>query len=439
MHNQPNTDLEQLLQDYATEPVPAHISVSGGKISEVNSALAFSLPGVMTGVMVVAEAGMATALWAFLLGGLALSLVGFATGIVGVRKRVSSYMLIRDSFGSRGANIVNLCIALSMFGWFGVNIVLFSSAMEYLLADISDITLPHWLAPVCGGALMTASAIFGFKSIQKLAAIIVPIQLLVLCVLLYKLVDQASLADILSASGTASMGLGEAVSAVVGSFIVSALVMPDLTRYGRSTKDAAIASFLPFLGSATLVYCISAAAAVWLSETDVLAMLQAAGLGILALVFVIFSSTITNAVNLYGCGLSIAAIVPHFKEWQIVIFSGIAGTAVAFAGISDHFIDFIFSLGIIFMPIGAIYTAHYILEVKSERLNKPKGPQDVSSTTFSWPAILAWLAGMGVAFLTSQKKVLLTQIPAFDALIASALAYVVLIKIDEVTKRRRRR
>lgn len=426
MEERSSTDFEALLQDYATEPVPAGIRVSGARISSINTALAFSLPGMLTGIAVVTEAGARTAIWAFLLGGAILSIVGFVTGFVGVQRRLSSYMLIREAFGPQGARLVNLCIALSMFGWFGVNLALFTEAASSSLASSFGPLLPPWLLMGAGGALMTAAAIFGFKSIQKLSAVIVPLQLFVLGALAYRLVGESSVGELLDIPGASAMGLGGATSAVVGSFIVSAMVMPDLTRYGKTTGDALTASVAPFLGSATLVYMVSAAAALVFAESDVLSLLQLAGIGVLALLFVLLSSTITNAVNLYGCGLSVSAVTEKFKEWQVVLASGIAGTIVAFSGIFDRFIDFIFSLGIIFMPIGAIFSIHYFLQ--------RRGFTPCTVRAVSWPAMLAWIAGVLCANLTSSEVFSLSQTPAIDALLTASVSYLLFLKLESVLR-----
>ena len=59
-----------------------------------------------------------------------LTIIGCITGSIGARTRLSSYMLVRIAFGDRGASLVNLAFALSLLGWFGVNIDLFGVDTE---------------------------------------------------------------------------------------------------------------------------------------------------------------------------------------------------------------------------------------------------------------------------------------------------------------------
>ncbi|MCR8924222.1 cytosine permease [Dasania sp. GY-MA-18] len=421
--SQNKSNIEDLLEDYATSPVPEGIAVGGLRISMINTALTFSLPGLVTGVAIGTSLGLIDALIAFVAGGLILALFGFITGLVGVRNRLSSYMLIRLSFGEKGSQLVNICIAFSMFGWFGVNVYLFGDAGAGLWALFAEQALPSWIFVLLGGVLMTAAAIVGFKSIQKLSAVVVPLQIIIFSVLVFNTLSHVDLGELVARPIVANMSMGAAISAVVGSFMVAALVMPDFTRYGKTTADAAMASFIPYLFMATIVYVGSALAALWLLETDILKLLVAAGLGSMAFIFILFSSTITNAVNLYGCSLSLAAVFPKLKEWHITLASGVLGTIVAFAGILEHFIDFIFSLGVIFSPVAAIYVADFFLVNRGHYAQRHCD----SVPAISWPAISAWLLGILVAFVSSEGAIRLTTIPACDSFLSAVIIYVLLM------------
>ncbi|SVE56643.1 uncharacterized protein METZ01_LOCUS509497, partial [marine metagenome] len=169
-----------LFEDYATEPVPSHIRVNGYRIALVNCGLALSLSGLILGVELGASMGLAASTVAFIVGGIVLALIAAITGYIGVKVRLSSYMIIRYAFGSRGSQLVNLCMAVSLFGWFGVNASLFSQAAAELWTTLTGVLLPEWLFTVVGGVLMTSGAALGFRSLKFLSVLLVPVQLLVL-------------------------------------------------------------------------------------------------------------------------------------------------------------------------------------------------------------------------------------------------------------------
>ena len=238
-------NFDDLAEDYAIKPIPAEISVGGFRIAMINTALAFSLPTLLTGVQ-LSTIGTKEAICAFVWGGMILAIIGSVVGLVGLRNRLSTYMLIRFSFGSQGAKLVNVCMALSLFGWFGVNVYLFGQAASGLWLSLTGIELKRWVFVLTGGLLMTAGAIFGFKSVQKLAVLIVPIQVLIFIFLLNKTFTGTSLQELLTLPIQNQLTQGKAISAVVGSFIVAAVIMSDFTRYGRTWWDSVLASFIPY-------------------------------------------------------------------------------------------------------------------------------------------------------------------------------------------------
>lgn len=422
-------NFDGLIEDYATKPVPVHISTSGLRIAMINTALACSLPALLTGVQLSTMISIKEAVSAIIWGGIIVAIIGAVAGMVGLRNRISTYMLLRFSFGLQGSRLVNLCMALSLFGWFGVNVYLFSQAARELLFSLTAVEVQPWCFVLTGGLLMTAGTIFGFKSVQRLALLIVPVQMLILIFLLNKIVTGASLQELLTVPVQNQLTLGEAISAVVGSFIVAAVIMPDFTRYGKTWMDSVLASFIPFLCATTIVYSIAAFAAVSTGKTDILELMLAMGMGLSAFVLVIFSSWITNSVNLYSCSLSIVAIFPKLREWQVAIVSGSIGTGVAFFGILEHFIDFIFSLGIIFSPIVGIYVVDYFI--------LRNGHYDIANmakdTGISCIALVSWLLGIVAAYGAGRSLFHLTGIASCDALLVATLSYL-LLKLLRKTK-----
>lgn len=408
-----------LFEDYATEPVPADIRASGFRIAMINCGLAFSLPGLVLGVELGATMGLAASTTAFVFGGAVLAMIAAITGYVGVKVRLSTYMTIRYAFGSRGSSLVNLCMALSLFGWFGVNASLFGQAAAELWVTLTGVRAAESIFVITGGVLMTAGAALGFKSLKFLSIILVPIQLLVLVWLANITITGANLTDLLRIEPTGGISMGDAVSVIVGGWIVGAVAAPDLTRYGRTVGDAVTAAALPFLVASSFIYVIAAMAGLWSGEDDLLKVMTAAGLGVAAFIFVVFSSWITNAVNLYGCSLSINAVFRKLREWQIAVMSGVLGTILALAGILDHFVGFVFSLGIIFTPVAGIYVIDYFLIQRDLYLS---GNTEVKRTV-SVAAFVAWLIGIAIAVAADAGFFTVTRIAAIDSLLATSLIY----------------
>ncbi|MCZ6876012.1 MAG: cytosine permease [bacterium] len=417
-----NNESTDLFEDYATEPVPTQIRVGGLRIALINCGLAFSLPGLVLGVELGTTMGLVASTKAFVFGGAVLALIAAITGYVGVKVRLSSYMIIRYAFGSRGSNLVNLCMALSLFGWFGVNASLFGQGAAELWTALTGGPAAESIFVMAGGVLMTVGAALGFKSLKFLSMILVPFQLLVLVWLAQITLTGTDLADLLRIEPTGGISMGDAVSAIIGGWIVGAVAAPDLTRYGRTLGDAVLAAAIPFLIASSFIYVIAAMAGLWSGEDDLLKVMTALGLGVAAFIFVVFSSWITNAVNLYGCSLSINAVFQGLAEWRIAVVSGILGTLLALVGILDHFVDFVFSLGVIFTPVAGIYIIDYFFLRRDTYLS---GDTEVTRRV-SVAAFVAWLIGIGVAVAAGAGIFTFTRIAAIDSLLATSLVFLAL-------------
>jgi cytosine permease len=408
-----------LFEDYATSPVPSHIRVNGYRIALINCGLALSLTGLILGVELGANLGLAASTVAFVAGGVVLALIAGITGYVGVKVRMSSYMIIRYAFGSKGSNIVNLCMAVSLFGWFGVNASLFAQAAAELWTTLTGIALPEWVFTIAGGVLMTAGAALGFQSLKFLSVLLVPVQLLVLLWLVQITLTGTSFTELVHVEPVGGITLGDAVSAVIGSWIVGAVNQPDLTRYGKTFADSAIAAAVPFFIAGSFIYVVAAMAGLWSGESDLLPVMIALGMGAAAFVFVLFSSWITNAMNLYGCSLSINAVFRNLREWHIAVASGVFGTALALAGILDHFVEFVFSLGILFTPVAGIYVVDFFCFRRELYLS---GNTEVERAV-SVPAFVAWIVGIAVAVAAGKGWFTLTGTAAIDSLLVTSLLF----------------
>lgn len=411
-----------LFEDYATTPVPPNIGVSGYRIALINCGLAFSLTGLILGVELAASLGLASSTIAFVSGGAVLAFIATITGYVGVKVRMSSYMIIRYAFGRAGSRVVNLCMAVSLFGWFGVNASLFAQAADELWTTLTGFDLAEPVFTVAGGLLMTAGAALGFRSLKFLSVLLVPVQLLVLLWLAQLTLTGTTFGELLPIEPAGGVTRGDAISAVIGSWIVGAVNQPDLTRYGKTLADSAIAAAIPFLFAASFIYVVAAMAGLWSGESDLLPVMIALGMGAAAFVFVLFSSWITNAMNLYACSLSINAVFRKLREWHIAVASGVFGTALALAGILDHFVDFVFSLGILFTPVAGIYVVDYFCFRRSLYLS---GSTDVERAV-SVPAFVAWLVGIAVAVAAGNERFALTGTAAIDSLLVASLVFFVI-------------
>lgn len=414
--------MADFMQDYATSPVPESRTVGGIRIGLILGALSFAVPSLVAGAQIGGALGLQRGMVAFALSGLFLTVVGTAVGIIGARNRVSSYVLIQCLFGRSGANLLCLAIAVSMLGWYGVNMDLLSAALQHLLHQLFAWRPAAWAIEVVAGVLMTVTAVYGFQMLNRVSSLVSPVLLLLTLYLGAKGVAAFS-GDMQSVLPQAPpLDDGEAVTAVVGGMVMTAVLMQDFTRFARRNGDVAKAVSLSCFVFSNLAYLAAAVAAIVAQEEDILLVMMAFGLGAGALGLVFLSSWVTNVINLYSCSLSLSSVFPLRRQWHLTVASGALATVAALLNILDSFTTFLIGLSIIFAPIGGIFIADFYLL----RRMRPYSLTNFGSSPTNWAALLAWALGACVPMLSAQAGVRITGIEVADSLLVALLAYTVL-------------
>ncbi len=405
--------------EFSTTPVPADRSIPWWRIAVSNVLFSVSLPGLIEGLDLARAAPRGNFLSAILVGSIFLTVLGALTSIVGSRTRLSSYMLTRVAFGAHGAAALNLAFGLSLIGWFGVNINLFAEAMLKVIEALWGYTADPWPIELAAGALMTATTVVGLRAINFLSVLIVPVLCVVCAFMLANALGHGSIDLLLSRAPAAGMSFGDAVSAVVGGYIVGAVIMPDTCRFIGTTTGAVWTAVLTYLVSGAAVPVIGGLAALATGRVEILDLMLFMGLGAGAFAIVFSGSWVLNALNLYSAGLSVDAALPLLRRERATVLCGLVGTLAAFVHILDHFLAFLFYLSIVFVPVASVIVLDYFLV----------RPADYGAGAYQRirrvepQALIAWASGALVAVLGSMGYLRLSGIAAIDALGVAALVF----------------
>lgn len=405
--------------EFSTTPVPTDRSIPWWKIALSNALFSVSLPGLIEGLDLAHAAPSGSFIYGIAVGSLILTVIGVLTSVVGSRTRLSSYMLARIAFGTYGSTVLNLTFALSLVGWFGVNINLFGDAVVKVLAALWGYHGSEWPIELIAGVLMTVTTLVGLRAINMLSAIIVPVLIAVCGLMLLSAVRHGSVTQILALAPTSGMSFGDAVSAVVGGYIVGAVIMPDTCRFIGPARGAVWTAVITYLVTGAAVPLIGGLAGLATGRVEILDLMLFMGLGAGAFAIVFGGSWLLNALNLYSAGLSVDAASPGIRRDRATLVCGLAGTLTAFLHILDHFLTFLFYLSIVFVPVASIIVLDFFFIRPADYL----GAASASVRRAEPAALIAWATGACVAVLGSAGYLRLSGIAAVDALIVAALLY----------------
>jgi cytosine permease len=350
------------------------------------------------------------------------------TGIVGVRARVPTAILMRRAFGEAGGKAVAAILILTLFGWFGVQTEMLVDSIRTLLASSFGSTIPRLTVTIACGAIMSSTAIIGFRALGKIAYVAVPLLLAVIAVPTYIAIATHDVAPMLGAPAASTpYSFGLIVSIISGGHMVAVTIAPDITRFLRSPRDVVIGMVVSLGCALPVLLLLSALLAVIYGNANLIAILVAAGVGAPALLVIVLATWTSNDKNLYESALSLATLFPRRERWQLTAVAGLVGTGLAAAGIFEHFIELLIFLGITIAPIAGVYLVEFW--TAPERFTA-----DIQPRAVRWPAFIAWICGIfvGLAALPHSSYgfewIRLTSIPTLDALLAAALSQWVLLR-----------
>ena len=421
---------ESKTDDYSTSAVPDSGTISGIRLGLILAAFIVTLPTLLLGSELGITLGFSLGLWSFAIGAGILCFVGCLTAVIAATTRLSTYMLLQFAFGHRGGKIVTVLIILALLGWFGVTVQLFGKTTSVFIRDIFDVELSELIFRFAGAAIMILTASFGIKSLGKLSNLAVPILFIALVATVIYAMREFPAANIWESSPRQGMGLGIAISSVVGSFILGVIHLPDICRYATNVFHGCLAAIIGFGIVFPIVLIATAILGLLTNNKDVLQIMLLLGLGLPALIVIVFALWTTGTTNLFSNSIAWATILP-FSYKKLVLAAGIVGSVFAFLGIMNHFIPFLLFLGIIIPPVAGVYFADYFLlngkHYKTENL--------VNVRPYSINAFVAWIVAAIVGYATVKGYLRLSGISSIDSILVAFVGYWLLEKLGSVRVR----
>jgi purine-cytosine permease-like protein len=184
----------------------------------------------------------------------------------------------------------------------------------------------------------------------------------------------------------APLGMLAGLDLVIGYQVSWSLMFADYTRFQRRESGAFAAVLIGLTCSSVWLMLVGAGAARLGGSNDPTAMVLGLGAPSIALLIIGLSTLTTNFVNLYLSALALRALVPRAPRSASVLLIGAIGTALGLLtdDLLGRYADFMGLIATALLPIVAVALVHFfVLRASAERLSR-----------WSWPALLAWLAGV---------------------------------------------
>lgn len=375
-----------------------------------------------------------TVIIAVIIGSIILAILGGLMALIGGYAKMTTYTIMRYPFGRIGASILGLiCSGIGGMLWF---------TMQTWLAGvlISSMLPGYWFtnivaATVWSGILMMITSLYGIAAIIILSYVLGPMFLL----LVYFGAAAAfeafgGLPALLAYKPATPVSIGALITTVVGYYAVGAVIVSDISRYGRKPTDGAKAwSAHIMLFNTTLLLVGAFSIMLTGTENIALAMLKI-GMGYSALAFLFLTQIDTNDSNLWVSSLAwVNAIGGRLTRRHWAAIMGVVGTiwaalvAYGFGPSMQVLFDFGGYLGKLIPQMGTIMIADffifrpYVLGLKDAIKRYKFGPGSKYSIV-NVAGIISWIISSVLAFYAEAVG----MTPAVMGMVSGFILYLII-------------
>ena len=138
-------------------------------------------------------------------------------------------------------------------------------------------------------------------------------------------------------------------------------LISDYTREAKQPVKATAVSAIVYGVISCWMYLIGMGAAIYTGESDIAQIMVKAGLGIVGLLIIIFSTVTTTFLDAYSAGISSETLSHKLNGKYIAIAVTVVGALAAIVYPMDNITNFLYLIGSVFAPMIAIQIADFFL------------------------------------------------------------------------------
>ncbi len=388
-----------------------------------------------------------SAVLAVILGVTILTILTTLLGIMAQRTGMSLALISRYSYGSFGANLPLLIMALLTLGWFSsitgmtgaiwgdlfkTNIVVFDPSFIGF-TNQQVISLEVFLASIIFGLLFTFTAIKGVKGLEAIAVPISPLILIIAVTVGYLMLKEGGgwQQFLASSQKRTGMSISSGVTVVIGAWIAGAVMGVDLFRFNKNIPAVFFGAFACFVLTNPLLNLVGYLGAISIGQFNYISWMM--GFSVLLALFgaIVWTASLwtTNDAELYCNSLYTGPILKSFdmnvSKKKLILFTGIIGTLLGALGFYQlFFADFITVLGVAAPPIcGPLLADYYLIRKQKYDISQYNNQPNIKIE-----GIAAFLTGVVVGFVF-QYGIQITFPAALLSLLISTFSYPIYKKL----------
>ena len=352
-----------------------------------------------------------------IIGNLLLGSYAASLAYIAYKTGLNTVLLGRYSFGLQGSKLSDFILGFTQIGWYAWG----TATIAIILVKLLDLPT-EWSTPlmVLFGFGFCISASIGYKALEVLSKISVPLMLFFIGLCFYKgIIDVGGIGELITAQPTESMTVGAAITLVFGTFVSGGTQATNWSRFAKTGKIAIVATLAAFFIGNGLMVFVGAFGALVYQQSDIVDVLVSQGFMIAAVIMLFTNIWTTQDNTIYNFAAAGCNLLRTEKRKLITIIGAAIGTIMAIMGMYNMLIPFLILLGTFIPPIGAIIMTDFWVRYRG---NMPE-LSDINLPQYNMPGIFAYIIGSAAAYFSPW-------IAPLVGIVVASLAYCVLLSIS---------
>ena len=363
----------------------------------VQAGCVICIPAFMLGGIVAAAMPTWEGIAACTVGYLLTLVLMIILGMQGADMGVPTCAIAQSTFGKNGTRlIVSSVFAISLMGFFGLQVNVCGEAFAGLMADSFGIEIPVVVSSLIWGVVMSVIAIIGMEGLKIFDVLSVPLLFAIMALGLFLAFRKYGTEGIeVNEVTEASMTFAEAIALSFSFFSAMAFTAADVTRWQRNRKDTIHSSIWGLMPAGIATCVIGVLLTRITGEYDISLVLGRVGIPVLGLVVIIMASVSTNSLNAYCGGLDTIMTfnLPDNRRREATAAVCVVGVVLALTGILGYIETFLNWICFINAPVAGIMIADYWIVGKG----KPESWHKIDG--WNWVGIIVALVSMVIALV----------------------------------------
>ena len=356
-------------------------------------------------------------LWIAAIGNTLLALYAAALALIASRSGLNTVLMGRFCFGEAGSRLSDFLLGFAELGWYAWGTATVAIVLVKMLGLAEGFTLPLM---VFFGMGFSITAIIGYKGLDVLSRVSVPLMFVLLIVSMYIATQHVGgFSGLAAVIPQQTMTVSAAITMVFGTFASGATQATNWTRLSRSGRIAVTASVVSFLLGNGLMIVAGAWCAMVYQQADIVEVMMLQGLSFAAVVMLCLNLWTIQGPTIYNVAAATCHLVRSERRRTMTLLAAAVGVLLAMAGMYEMLIPFLVLLGSVIPPIGGVIMADFWFRHRG----KYPALASVQLPRYNLAGLTAYAVGALLAYLSPW-------IAPLVGIGASAIVYIVLLKLS---------